>query len=104
MVYFFMLQTKLIQGTDLPDLFGNLNLFLSQVQSDEKPTIHYQLNDLIIIVEYETNAAYKNAICCECQLWDDSGSSQSLIGFCQLCGQRKRFNCKACSSYKDVRA
>ena len=96
-----MLQTKLIQGTDLPDLFGNLNLFLSTVQSEEKPVIRYHLEDLIIIVEYEPEPP-RRSICCDCEYYDTTGDLRSAWGLCHKHGERIRFS-HTCKSFEDNR-
>ena len=93
------MQVKFIQGYNTATLEKNLNEFLGTLS--DNPTIKYDLNELVAIVEYEE--ARKGAICCECRFWDDSNSQDGLIGMCQRCGGRKRFSDKACGKYEDVR-
>lgn len=99
-----MLQVKFIYGTDLPDLNEALNKALSDIDSESKPNIKYELNNLMALIEYELHEEYKERLCCECALWDDQGKNDSLNGFCTLTGKRVRFNCRACKRYQDVRA
>lgn len=102
-VYFFMLQTKFVYGTDLVDLNQSLNKALSEINS-EKVNVQYFLDKYIAIIEYGIEEEYKKEICCDCAYWDDSHNTNNLIGLCQLCGKRKRFSDKACPSYLDKRA
>lgn len=95
-----MLQTRAIFGTDLPDLFETLNNELTKIDS-EKVEIKYFLDNLTIVIEFEESY---NRLCCECQHWDSSNGTSDVNGFCQLSGNRKRFNCRACKNYKDIRA
>lgn len=97
-----MLQTKFVFGTDLPDLNGRLNEALSEIKS-ENIQVKYETDKKLAIIEFEIYEAYKDHICCECAYWDDSGSHQSLSGFCTLTGKRMRFSCHACPQFKDVR-
>lgn len=96
-----MLQTKFILGTDMPDLERSLNKFLSELSAES--VCKYFPESCLVVVEYKTDEEYKTSLCCECSMWDSPNSS-NLYGFCQLKGDRKRFNCKACPSYKDIRA
>lgn len=102
MVYFFMLQTKFVQGINLTDLNERLNQALSEITSKE-PSIKYFLEDNLAIIEYQTNEAYKNSLCSECALWDDQGKTTSLVGFCTITGKRTRYNCRACRKFHDER-
>lgn len=95
----FLMQVKFITGKDLANLESNLNSFLATLSSD--PTIKYELADLTAIVEF--SEVLKDTICCDCRHWDCGNSSDSVIGFCQMCGQRKRFNSKGCNKYADIR-
>ena len=99
-----MLQVKFIYGTDLADLNESLNKALSTTESETKPDIKYDFNKIIAVIEYETHEAYKDRLCCDCTFWDDSVGNSDLIGMCQMCGKRKRFNDKACPRYEDIRA
>jgi hypothetical protein len=96
----FLMQVKLIHGNDLANLEHNLNLFLATL-GKEPNEIKYALSDMTAIVEF--SEVLKDTMCCDCKHWDCGDSSDSVIGFCQMCGQRKRFNSKGCSKYADVR-
>ena len=102
MVYFFMLQTKFVLGSDLIDLNETLNEALSNIKS-ENINIKYELDKILAIIEYEIEEAYKGRICCDCAFWDDHGNNESLNGFCTMTGKRMRFNCHACPKFKDLR-
>lgn len=97
-----MIQVKFILGVDLPDLNETLNSFLQTVNSDDVNINYDHIDDLLIIVEYEKDEPYKRSICSECQNWQENSPS-SLVGLCQAKGHRKRFDCKACSAYVDIR-
>lgn len=99
-----MYQVKYVFGIDMPDLIDRLNRALSDIKATEKPNIIYDRERVEAIIEYETEEEYKKRLCCECQHWDDSNGTSDVSGFCQLTGHRKRFNCNACESYKDIRA
>lgn len=96
-----MLQTRFISGDDMSDLERNLNDALRSVKG--KPTVKYFETSWTAVIETEIESEYEKRLCCECSLWDDGGSSSSLSGFCTMTGQRKRYNCRACEEYKDVR-
>lgn len=96
-----MLQVKTIYGTDPPNLNDSLNKELSQFTS-KIVDIKFP-NDSTAVIIYELTEEFENEICCDCQYWDDTSCSTNLIGFCMLCGKRKRFNEKACRQFKDVR-
>jgi len=95
-----MLQTKFILGTDVPDLERSVNDFLSTLSTES--VCKYFPDNCLVVVEYQIHEEYKVSLCCECSLWDSQNRS-NLFGFCQLTGDRKRFSCKACPSYKDIR-
>lgn len=82
------------------DLEREVNEFLSTL---EEPPLNTKIDieTCYAVIEYER--VRKGAICCECRFWDDSGSVDELMGLCQRCGGRKRFNGKACNKYEDTR-
>ena len=43
-----------------------------------------------------------NAFLASLTSWDDGGET-TTSGLCHQCGQRRRFNNKACRSFRDVR-
>lgn len=99
-----MLQVKIVQETEASDLNKSINDFLATIKSEDVKDIKFELSDysLIAIIQYEVVEPWAKAMCCDCQYWDDGGTTDA-VGLCHECGQRKRFNCKACTSFKDVR-
>ena len=94
-----MFQVKLVCGTDPQNLNDSLNRELSTIQSENVKVKFADAKTAFIV--YETVSSKE--ICCDCQFWDDTQSNTSLMGFCQMCGKRKRFNDKACEQFKDIR-
>ena len=97
-----MYQVKFVLGVDAPDLTECLNRTLSNLQHDVVD-IKFP-DDKTAAIIYEVEEEYKSHLCCDCAMWDDTNSTSNLIGLCQFCGKRKRFNDKACRSFKDIRA
>lgn len=97
-----MLQIKLIPGKDIESLNNAVNAFLAVLSDEAVKDIKTDLDRMIAFIEYSTNEEWKKRMCCECQYWDDGGET-GTSGMCQECGQRRRFNCKACECFKDVR-
>ena len=100
-----MLQVKIVQECEVADLNKSINDFLATIKSEDVKDIKYGLSDipLIAIIQYEVTQAYTNRKCYDCELWDDGGDPSSTSGLCHDCGQRRRFNCNACKSFKDIR-
>ena len=95
-----MLQVKIIQGTDIEK---DVNEFLTTVDGDAVKDIRVDDTGTIAVIQYVMEEAWKKAHCYDCKYWDDGGDPESLSGMCVECGGRKRFNCKACKSFKDLR-
>lgn len=94
------MQVKIITCDDLEQMEQSLNQFLKGI-SNEPQSIKYDFSSNTAVVEYtEVN---DKSICCECRFWDDSGSKDSLIGRCQMCGSIKRFSSRSCNKYEDIR-
>lgn len=98
-----MLKVKIIDAVTRHKMEDELNGFLSSLTSEDVRNITYDFPNLTVAIEYEITDAWKNMICADCQYWDDGNSADAVIGMCQECGGRKRFNCKACERFKDVR-
>ena len=98
-----MRQVKILKGHDIADLQDSINANLVSVKSEDVIGININLSDLSAIIEYVKNEEYMERICSECQYWDDSGSSSAVSGLCQEHGGKRRFNCKACEQFKDIR-
>ena len=102
-----MIQVKFIYGTDFQDLNESLNEALGREPlselNSEQVSINYELDKLIIAIEYEIQEEYKGRLCCDCAYWDDRGNNESLNGFCTISGKRMRFNCSACKKFRDLR-
>ena len=98
-----MLQLKTIIVKSIADLDTSVNEFLSTIESDAFRSLEVKEEKGLAFILYEVMEGWKERMCCECQYWDDGGSSDSVSGLCQECGGRRRFNCKACNRFKDVR-
>lgn len=100
-----MLQVKILQECEVNDLNKSINDFLANINSEDVKDIKYKLSDipLIAIIQYELVEEWTKELCCDCQYWDDGGSTSNVSGLCHEHGLRKRFNCKACKAFKDVR-
>lgn len=94
-----MLQIKYLQGKDIETLEKNVNEFLASLTSEVKDI---KTDQNMAVILYEVMETWKNRICCECQYWDDGGET-TTSGLCHDCGQRRRFNNKACKNFKDIR-
>ena len=97
-----MLQIKLVQGKDIKSLNDAANEFLAVFDEDAVKDIKVDYDKLIALIQYVANEEWKSRMCCECQYWDDGGEP-TTSGICHECGQRRRFNYKACECFKDVR-
>lgn len=95
-----MLQIKFLQGKDLLTLEEGVNEFLASLSSEEIKDIKRE--ECLVTILYERKDAWIGMMCCDCQFWDDGGET-TTSGICHECGQRRRFNAKACKSFKDVR-
>ena len=95
-----MLQIKFVQGKDMETLENNVNAFLASLSSDEIK--EFKREDCLVTILYERKDAWIGMLCCDCQYWDDCGEP-TTSGICHECGQRRRFNAKACECFKDVR-
>ena len=98
-----MLQVKVISTVQVTDLESSINEFLTTVDTESVKDISVDVLDSTAVIQYEIVEEWKNALCCDCQHWDDGGSTSNVSGLCHECGQRRRFNCKACKQFKDVR-
>lgn len=96
---FLMLKFKLIEGTNAQELEKNVNDFVSAFDA-ELNSVQFDFIANKCAIFYDVQ---QNHICCECRYWDDSGSSENVSGLCQHHGGRRRFNCRACADYKDIR-
>jgi len=95
-----MIQIKFVQGKDLVTLEKGVNEFLASLSSEEVKDIKRE--ECLVTILYDKKDAWVGMMCCDCKYWDDGGEPVP-IGLCQECGQRRRFDAKACDRYKDVR-
>lgn len=98
-----MIQIELVEGKNIRSLKNAANDFLKSYDTESIQDISFDFDHMVAVIKYELGAEWVNRICSECQYWDDSGSSDAVSGLCQEHGGRKRFNCKACKEFKDVR-
>lgn len=96
-----MLQIKIVQGKSLDDLTNKVNEFLISIKTATNITV--DSTNLTAVIQHEIDEEWKNQICADCRYWDCGNSSDALIGTCQMCGLRKRFNNTACDKFNDVR-
>ena len=97
-----MLQVKFIEGFSADDMTQKVNEALSEINSEDVTII--PIDKRSVVIQYETAAEYSKRLCSECRFWDDNGDTSSLSCFCTIKGKRMRYNCKACSEYKDIRS
>lgn len=97
-----MVQIKLLEGVDIRSLNDACNKFLAGIDEDAVRDIRADYKEMVALIEYVTEEIWKKRMCCECQYWDDGGET-TTSGICHECGQRRRFNAKACKCFKDVR-
>ena len=98
-----MLQLKTVFFSSVKELDASVNEFLTGIESESFRSIEVKEDKGMAFILYEVKEKWKERMCYECQYWDDGGSSESVSGLCQECGGRRRFNCKACNRFKDVR-
>lgn len=98
-----MLQINIIPGEGLTDLKDKINSFLATIKSDAVRHIEIDIEHITAIIQYEISEAWKNELCCDCSYWDDGGAPDAVNGLCHEKGGRKRFNCRACEAFKDLR-
>ena len=98
-----MLQIKIFSSADMEKLTASVNEFLSSIKDESVKQFTINETATRITIQYTVEEAWAKALCCDCQYWDDGGSVETTNGLCQECGQRRRFNCKACKHFKDIR-
>ena len=98
-----MFKVELLQGLDRSDLQDQINRFLSGIDDESVRDIEVDMEKYNAVVKYIMIEAWKNRICADCKYWDDGGESSAVGGLCHELGNRRRFNCKACQSFKDIR-
>lgn len=98
-----MLQLKTVIVKSIEDLDTSVNEFLSTIESDAFRSLEVKEEKGLAFILYEAKESWKGRMCADCQYWDDGNSSDSVSGICHECGGRRRFNCKACDRFKDVR-
>ena len=99
-----MYQIKLVQGKDIETLNNDVNLFLASLSSEAVKSIEVNLDSMpTALIQYEVKDVWVDRKCYDCKYWDDGGDSASVSGMCVEHGQRRRFSCKACKSFKDIR-
>ena len=96
-----MLQIKTFSGLT-ESIDDQVNAFLKTLKSEAVKDIDVRETGFAVI-QYEIKEEWSDRICSECKYWDDGGSVDSVNGLCQECGVRRRFNCRACERFKDIR-
>ena len=104
-----MLQIKIVEppreweNGKMVSLEEAVNRFLATVEAEAVIDIKISERADRAVIQYEKKEAWATMKCYDCKYWDDGGSSSSTSGLCIECGQRRRFNCNACESFKDIR-
>ena len=98
-----MIQIKTVFFSSIREMDASVNEFLSGIGTESFKDIKVEEEKGFAVIIYEAEEAWKKRMCSECWYWDDSGESDSVSGLCHECGGRRRFNCKACDRYKDIR-
>jgi len=98
-----MLKIKTVFFKSIQDIDTSVNAFLSGIETEQFKSIKVEDEKGFAVILYETKEEWKSRMCSECQYWDDGNSSDSVSGICHECGGRRRFNCRACDRFKDVR-
>lgn len=98
-----MLQIKIVTGMTSEELTRSANEFLATIDDEAVKDIKVEASEGIATIQYIVQEAWKGNMCCDCRYWDDNNDCEALIGLCQMCGGRKRFDKKACNKFSDVR-
>lgn len=99
-----MLQIKIVSGMTDEELTTLTNEFLQTIPEDSVKEVDTSAAaDGHVTVKYVIAEEWKGHLCCDCRYWDDGDDCESMIGLCQECGGRRRFNQKSCQKFKDVR-
>ena len=100
-----MLQVEIVTGDIAANGLQNaVNEFLKGLQDEDAvKDINVQASEGIATILYVVKESWKGNMCCDCRYWDDSNDCEALIGLCQVCGGRRRFNNNSCKHFKDIR-
>ena len=94
-----MLQIKTFRPEDGED---KINEFLATIAKEDFVKIDVKESGFAVLL-FEKKETWANRHCCDCKYWDDCGDTASVSGLCHECGQRRRFNSKACKQFHDFR-
>lgn len=98
-----MLQIEIVTGETKKELQSNVNTFLTTLSDDAVKSIKTEASECTATILYVVKESWKGHMCCDCRYWDDSNDCEALIGLCQVCGGRRRFNNNSCEHFKDIR-
>lgn len=100
-----MLQIKIVSGMTAEELTEAANEFLSTILDDDavKDIDTSAAAEGHVTIKYIVKNAWDDQMCGDCCYWDDNGNSEALSGLCHECGGYRRYSCKACSHFRDVR-
>ena len=98
-----MIQVNILNGDNSKELMASVNDFLKTL--DDEAVMDIKVDELTwtAVVQYKVIEAWTKAKCYDCKYWDDDGDPSAVSGMCHECGQRRRFNCKACARFYDIR-
>lgn len=97
-----MLQIKTFITKSVEENDNEVNAFLSTIPAEAVKKVETKEAGFVVVL-FEIKDEWADRLCCDCAHWDDSGSADAVSGLCQECGGRRRFNCRACNRFKDVR-
>lgn len=99
-----MLQIKIVSGMTAEELTNAANEFLVTLPEDSVKEVDTSAAaEGHVTIKYVVKSAWDDMLCGDCCYWDDNGNPEALSGLCHECGGRKRYNCKACNHFRDVR-
>lgn len=98
-----MLQIKIISAYTATELTDKTNEFLATLETEAVKDIKVDTAKMSSVIHYEVKEPWKGQMCGDCKYWDDGGSPDAVSGLCHECGGRRRFNCRACKAFKDIR-
>ena len=104
-----MLQIKIVEppreweNGKAVSLEDAVNKFLATIEAESVKDIRISDKADKAVIQYEVKEAWKDQMCGDCKYWDDGGSPSAVRGLCHECGGRRRFNCRACKEWKDMR-
>lgn len=98
-----MLQVNIVEGMNKDELMEAINDFLKTIDDEAVKDIKVNETTWTAVIQYKVIKQWTKEKCYDCKYWDDGGEPSAVSGLCHECGQRRRFNCKACEKFFDIR-